>query len=84
MDNIDTLTGWIYRRRKSEREIKDKTQEFWHGQLGGWCIIHRDRKHRGLLKVLEEADVFGLTCVCSLRWVYATSIWIYSIGLEFR
>ena len=35
--------------------MKDKTQEFWHGQLDGWGIIHRDRKYKGL----QKAGVLG-------------------------
>lgn len=69
--------------KEREREIKVKTQDFWHGQSGRWGVIHHDREF-GAVKGLPSWCVWFDMPAGASKWICAINIWIYSVGLEFR
>ena len=51
-----------------ERESKDKTQDFWHRQLGGqmtFTVMGSTEAFK-----VQTADAFGLRCLCDSTGIY--------------
>ena len=62
-----------------KREIKVKTQEFWHRQLGGWgtfTVIGSTAAFKGL----QKADVSGLRCPCN----FEMDLYYWHLDIRFR